>query len=236
MSALKQDWLTDGLIDPEYKRYILLAYLRQVDREFDAKKLYPSLSDLIDHYRNLETLRDQKKILVSGFPKEISKIDMEGMRLEYRDLMKDDTTLRDIDEIISFAMPEIRHKMSIGKEIFEEVEDKIKIIPIGIQPLQNNEGYLMLSDYLKRMVNVYYYNITIFENAMTRLRGIHTQLIDQYDITISNTYENIKYQLIKQVRDIPAPATYALEFKRSFPLDETMLPIAKRVFVRYVTT
>lgn len=236
MAALAQDWLTDGYIDFEYKKYILLGYLQQVGKEFDARKLYPSLSDLIDHYRNLEILREQKKLLVNGFPKEISKIDLENLKFEYNSLIKDKDLALDIDDIISFAIPQIRNKMSLGKELFEEVEDKINIFPIGIQPLHADEGYLLLSDYLKRIVNVYYYNITIFENAMTKLRGIHTKLIDQYDITVSNTYENIKYQITKQVRDIPTPATYALEFKESFPLTETMLPIAKRVFVKYVST
>ena len=235
MVALKQDWLTDGVIDFEYKKYMLLAYLQQVDQEFDAKKLYPSFAELIDHYRNLEVLQEQKKILVNGFPKQISKIDLENLKFEYNAIVKDDGLTQEIDEIISFAIPEIRSKMSLGKELFEEVEDKINIFPIGIQPLHTGEGYLLLSDYIKRMVNVYYYNITIFENSMTKLRGIHTKLVDQFDITVSNTYEHIKYQLTKKVRDIPAPATYALEFKQSFPLTETMLPIAKRVFVRYVT-
>jgi hypothetical protein len=235
MEALSQDWLTDGYIDFEYKKYTLLSYLQQVDKEFDARKLYPSLSDLIDHYRNLEILREQKKLLVNGFQKEISKIDLDNLKFEYNSLIKDKDLALDIDEIISFAIPQIRNKMFLGKELFEEVEDKINIFPIGIQPLHTDEGYLLLSDYLRRIVNVYYYNITIFENAINTMRGIHTKLINQYDITVSNTYENIKYQITKQVRDIPTPATYALEFKESFPLTETMLPIAKRVFVKYVS-
>jgi hypothetical protein len=235
MVVLSQDWLTDGYIDFEYKKYTLLSYLQQVDKEFDARKLYPSLSDLIDHYRNLEVLREQKKLLVTGFPKEISKIDLENLKFEYNSLIKDTDLTLNIDEIISFAIPQIKNKMSLGKELFEEVEYKINIFPVGIQPLHTDEGYLLLSDYPRRLVNVYYYNITIFENAMNTMRAIHTKLINQYDITVSNTYENIKYQITKQVRDIPTPATYALEFKESFPLTETMLPIAKRVFVKYVS-
>jgi hypothetical protein len=31
MVELKQDWLTDGIIDFEYKKYMLLAYLQQVE-------------------------------------------------------------------------------------------------------------------------------------------------------------------------------------------------------------
>jgi len=61
MAELKQDWLTDGPIDFEYKKYLLLAYMQHVGQEFDARKLYPKFSELVEHYRNLETLREQKK-------------------------------------------------------------------------------------------------------------------------------------------------------------------------------
>ena len=123
--------------------------------------------------------------------------------------------------------------MSLGKELYEEVEDKVEIFPIGLLPLEIEEGYFMLSDYMRRMINVYYYNITIFESALEKLRGIHTTLINQYEMTISNTYQNIKYELIKDTKQMPA--MYALEFKESFPLTETMLPVAKRMLVRYLS-
>src|SRR4051812_43718129 len=99
---LTQDWITNGNIDFEYKKYLLLAYLQQVDNEFEAKKLYPSFAQLIDHYRNLEVLKEQKKLLMSGFPKEITKVDLENLRFQYKDLIKDDELISEIDEIISF--------------------------------------------------------------------------------------------------------------------------------------
>ena len=91
----------------------------------------------------------------------------------------------------------------------------------------------MLSDFMRRMINVYYYNITIFESALEKFRGIHTTLVSQYEMSITNTYQNIKYELIKDTKQMPA--IYALEFKETFPLTETMLPVAKRMLVRYVT-
>ena len=233
MAELKQDWLTDGHIDFEYKKYMLLAYMQNVGLEFDAKKLYPKFSELVEHYRNLEILKEQKKIALNNFPKEISKLDLEKFKIEYKTVVQDDELIREIDEIISFAIPEFRNKMSLGKELYEEVEDKVEIFPIGLLPLEIEEGYFMLSDYMRRMINVYYYNITIFESALEKLRGIHTTLINQYEMTISNTYQNIKYELIKDTKQMPA--MYALEFKESFPLTETMLPVAKRMLVRYLS-
>jgi hypothetical protein len=233
MIELKQNWLTEGRIDVEYKRYLLLAYMQQVKDEFDAKKLYPRFSELVEHYRNLEILREQKKIAANNFPKEISKLDLERFKIEYRSLTQDDELIREIDEIISFAIPMFQNKMSLGKELYEEVEDKVEIFPVGLLPLEVDEGFFMLSDFVRRMINVYYYNITIFESAMEKLRGIHTTLVNQYEMSITNTYQNIKYEMIKGSKQMPA--TYALEFKESYPMAETMLPVAKRMLVRYIS-
>ena len=46
---------------------------------------------------------------------------------------------------------------------------------------------------------------------------------------------NIKAQLIKNRSDLPNPAVYAVETDLSIPMEETLLPIAKRSLVRYIT-
>lgn len=232
MINLRQDWLTEGHIDFEYKKYLLLGYLQQVEQEFDAKKLYPRLSELVEHYRNLEILKEQKKTAANSFPKEITNLDFETFKLEYRSLYEDDQLIKEIDEIVAFAIPEFRSKMSLGKELYEEVEDKVEIFPVGLIPLKVEEGYFMISDFMQRMINVYRYNISIFESALEKFRGIHTTMVNQYEMTISNTYQSIKYELIRDTQLMPM---YALEFKETYPLTETMLPVAKRMLVKYVS-
>jgi hypothetical protein len=41
--------------------------------------------------------------------------------------------------------------------------------------------------------------------------------------------------LIRAKRDFPNPAVYSIETELSFPIDETLLPIAKRTLVRYIS-
>ena len=53
MEKLSKDWLTQGLIDFEYKKYLLLAYLQKAKKSFEKVELYPFLADLVFHYRNL---------------------------------------------------------------------------------------------------------------------------------------------------------------------------------------
>ena len=88
---------------------------------------------------------------------------------------------------------------------------------------------------MKKLVSVYYYQVTIFENIQERFRGIHTRFLFDYNVSITANYEQVKYRLIEQHKHLPNPATYAVEFKESFPLPETMLPIAKRSLVRFIS-
>ena len=50
-----------------------------------------------------------------------------------------------------------------------------------------------------------------------------------------NTYENIKSELIKSRIHLPNPAVYSIETQLSFPVEETLLPVAKRSLVKYIS-
>ena len=234
MDTLQQSWLTDGLIDFEYKKYLLLDYLQQVSRSFDEKKLYPRLTELMEHYQHLQMFREKKLTVARDFPKQISRLDFEKLKVEYKQLFEDDELLREIDSIVDFALPEIETRLGLGKELYNEVEDKMEVFPVGILPLHTDEGYFMLSDFLKKLVNVYAYRITVFESATEKFRGIQAQFLFNYRLSVSQTYEAVKYTLIEKYNHLPTPATYAIEFKHSYPLPETMLPVAKRSLVRFI--
>lgn len=235
MVSLNSNWLTEGHIDFEYKKYLLLAWLQETGQRFNEKKIYPKLAELVEHYNNLLQFRKLKADMVNGFPKEISKLDFEKFKVEYKTNYQDPELIKELDAIVDFALPEIEEHLSLGKELYEEVEDKVEIFPVGIMPIRNDEGYFFLSDFMKKMVNVYYYQVTIFENVHEKYRGIQTQYLFNYSAGVSSTYEGVKYKLINERKYVlPNPATYAIEFKRTYPLPETMLPVAKRSLVRYI--
>jgi hypothetical protein len=52
---------------------------------------------------------------------------------------------------------------------------------------------------------------------------------------MAHTYENIKYDLIKSNNNISNPAVYSIETELTFPIEETLLPIAKRRLVKYIS-
>jgi hypothetical protein len=122
-----------------------------------------------------------------------------------------------------------------GTELYEFVEDKMMISPIGLIPLDTQEGYFFLSTGKSRETRVYQYRLSFFEKHDEKFRTIKTSYVDVWHRTMVNTYENIKYDLIRQKTAFPNPAVYSIETELSFPIEETLLPIAKRRLVKYIS-
>lgn len=90
MKKLDSNWLINGLIDYEYKKYMLLAYLKEARSSFSRTELYPFMADLVFHYRNLLTIQKNQTILKESFPKEITSADFIKLKLNYRRIVEDD--------------------------------------------------------------------------------------------------------------------------------------------------
>ena len=135
MKSLSETWFADGYIDFELKKYTLLAYLQEVNKYFDEHKLYPQLADVIFHYNNLVAFRENKKFLQEQFPKKLTGIQMQRLQVLYEQMMDDDELMQQLEEIIYYAAREMRSTISNGTELYEIIEDKLKISPVGIIPL-----------------------------------------------------------------------------------------------------
>ncbi len=82
---------------------------------------------------------------------------------------------------------------------------------------------------------VYQYRLSFFEKHDEKYRSIKTTFLDNWQRSISSTYEHIKSELIRQRKDFPNPAVYSIETELSFPVDETLLPVAKRSLVKFIS-
>lgn len=236
MNSLSANWITEKHIDFEYKRYLLLGYLQQVSENFTESRLYPSLSELVSHYRNVISIRDNKKNLYDSFPERLSGTDLSGFKMIYQKILNDDQIMQEIESIVEFSIPQFEKYIAEGKSIYDFIESRLSISPVGIIPLHADEGYLLLKYAPGGDTLVYEYQITIFENPDEKYRGISTQFICAYSQSIHNTFENIKQELIRYHRKMPNPATYVIESELQVPLQETLLPMAKRTLVKYVAT
>jgi hypothetical protein len=235
MEKLSKDWLTQGLIDFEYKKYLLLAYLQTVKKSFGKVELYPFLADLVFHYRNLQAVKENKTLIRDSFPKEISLEEFKKLELSYRELVEDDAIMSQLESIIEFAIPQIKDSLHEGTVIYEYVESQCEISPVGVTPLYANEGYLFVTQPPEKETKVYRYQVSIFEDSKEQLRSLNTQFIEEVNKNPLNTYERIKLDLIRRYKDLPNPAAFLVLSKMKFPFVETLMPVAKRLFVKHIS-
>jgi hypothetical protein len=235
MKQLSETWFAEGYIDFELKKYTLLSYLQEINKYFNQNKLYPQLADLIFHYNNIVAFRENKKYLQEHFPKKLTGLQIEKLQVLYEQMIDDTDLMQELEEIINYSAGEMKTTISNGTEIYEFVEDKLNIVPIGLVPLDMQEGYFFLSAGQTKITRVYHYRLSIFEKHDERFRSMKTAYLDQWQRSMVNTYENIKYELIRSREDLPNPAVYSIETDLTFPVEETLLPIAKRSLVKFIS-
>jgi hypothetical protein len=235
MKTLSETWFADGYIDFELKKYVLLAYLQEVNKCFNENKLYPQLADVIFHYNNLVAFRENKKYLQEQFPKKLTGIQMEKLQVLYEQIIEDDELMQELEDIIQYSTGKMKSTIQSGSQIYEFVEEKLNIFPIGIVPLDTNEGYFFLSEGSYRTTFVYQYRLSFFEKHDEKFRAIRTEYVNEYERNFVNTYENIKAELLRHNPQLPNPAVYSIETELTFPIAETLLPVAKRSLVRYIS-
>lgn len=231
MKTLSQHWFYENLPDFEYKKYLLLAYLQDVHHQFNQTRLYPALSELVQHYRNLKAFKDKKQDLFNAFPSYISGIDIKHFKLKFNKVISNDELMQHLEEVIDFSLPAMQKHIEEGKEIYEFIEREIALDPVGILPMYRNEGYLLIRG---DEIRVYEYTVQLFTRYEEHYRAISTTYLTSYRADYVNTFENIKIDMIKQRRKLPNPATFGISLPFEYPVEDTVLPISKRLLMKYL--
>lgn len=232
-ARLPKDWITAPAIDLELKQYILLAYLQGVKRRFDERKLYPHLDELRQRLEELASLARTKDDMSTGLMRDLNGFDPRSGRPTFAPL-EEGAWLRIIDDVIAWSLPELRHMLGSGRELFDELAGQIHFEPVGVIPLNPREGYLLLRE--GNEARVYSYVVPLVQGAGEGVQylNVTTHYITTCTITLSRHYEQIKADLLRQVPDMPNPATFAFETGRALPCIETYLPIAKQLVLDHI--
>ncbi|MEB2779876.1 hypothetical protein [Algoriphagus persicinus] len=235
MTSLPKNWITEGLIDFEYKKYQLLAYLQETNKHFNEMKLYPVLSELIDHYRDLEELKSGKTELTKLFPKTLDSIDFQKGKLNYLSKVSEDGVMKELTMITEFAIPKLVAQIEEGRTIYDYVEDQLEFEPVGIVPIYNQEGYILMSRDKKKDIHAFRYRSSLLHFAGEKFRSISMWLVGVFQRSIVNTLERIKMDLIREIKELPNPATWRIHSQQEFPIEETLVPISKRLLLKSVS-
>ncbi|MCS6981527.1 MAG: hypothetical protein N2110_07720 [Flavobacteriales bacterium] len=231
---LSDTWITDKHIDLEYKSYLILGYLQSVEACFRAWRLYPMLADLIRHYRELVAVKLAAETCESGTVT-LAGIDLENIRLIYEKQVPPHQLLEEILRVLEFAEPQFAESIQEGKAYYEQVEKLIHVEEVGVIPLRQDEGFVILEDQETARNRVYEYHVTLYEKPGERFKAIHTSFVADYPVGLMYHFRRIKQEILRLRPDLPTPAVYGAVSEQPLPFDETFLPIVRRLLAYRIT-
>lgn len=229
MKKLQSDWFTQNWLDAEYQKYVVMAYLQAVQQNFTANKLCPDLPELRTHYEAGIRFSRGKGTLNAAFPKRVTGIGGPPPRLEYKSDVTDDEFMAEVDTIMEFALPRFQTMLSEGQQRWATIADSLTLAPVGLLPLRPEEGYLLLHATNQSETQVYYFCLRLYSEQEPGGRLVQLRFVEAVRKSLVNTFEAIKLDLIRRHRDLPNPATFMLESKQTYPMQETLLPIARQL-------
>ncbi|MCS6978997.1 MAG: hypothetical protein N2050_02640 [Flavobacteriales bacterium] len=240
MESLKSDfprlsptWITDGHVDLEYKSYVILGYLQSVAAYFRSHRLYPVLADLIQHYKDLQNLKDKAELFESGTAT-VSGVDWEKLLLIYEKKMPESQVMEELMDIVSFAIPHFAESIQEGRVRYEEAEKLIALEAVGVMPLHQDEGYVILEDQENAENRVYSYHVTLYEKPGEKFKAIHTAYVSSYPTSLRYHFRQIKQELIRERPDWPNPAVFGAVSVKPLPFYETFFPIVRRLLAEVI--
>jgi hypothetical protein len=231
---LSETWFVEGSIDFELQKYRLLAYLQEVEACFSGRRLYPQLSDLIFHYNNLVAFRQNKQFLQEQFPRRMDAVNLRRAEIIYEQLLADDSLMEELQDITFYAEGKMKLSIDTGAALYEEIESAMEVHPVGINPPYHGEGYLLLRWGGAEEIRAYNYTVTLFEHEKARYKGLRMQYLRSWPHSFFNTAQHIKQELIRASTALQNPAFYEVHTPLALPFSETLLPVARRMFVKYL--
>ena len=104
--------------DFEYKNYLILAYLSEVDASYALHKLSPYLL----YTEKLLTELDKFQLVLNNFEKSIKK-DMVGFSWKEGIIYSKMETLKEVNEIkeiVEYSVPLLQSKITIGYKLYKK--------------------------------------------------------------------------------------------------------------------
>lgn len=231
---LQKNWITEKNTDFEYKQYLLLGYLQKAYSLFDQLKFYPIYDELSGRYYDLLKLNIGKKRLLDSIPKDVLGLDWKRKKLIYESL-SEGFDLHDIDDIVSFSLPRLKTALDTASKKIDEVSTSFSIEPIGVIPLYQDEGYLLMKNSCKSSIIVFQYSSIpkVCDKENFSNFNYNYSYVGRYNESISSTYTSIKLDLRVKNEQLPSPATYLISTDKELPLRATFLPTAYQLFEQY---
>lgn len=151
--------------------------------------------------------------------------------------------------LTDFAIKNMCSLIEYGKTVYESVSDDMEIATVGVVPSYQAEGYILIPDLQAGKLTIQRYELGRVEQMDSLQSMVSEGGDDEVKFVLKTTRIKtiprsptmptrnvIKSDLINGRPDLPNPATFYFEVNEPAPFEDTLLPIAKREFLRYQKT
>ena len=129
IDGLSSDWLFKEPIDFEYKKYILLDYVKNSENRLNALKIYPDLQQVTINIVNIASIVKDRKVI--SLNKVLDDFDSEINLSDFKfDILPDlgPTEQIEINKTINFTYPKLLDLFNFAKSIWSFAFDNIDLI------------------------------------------------------------------------------------------------------------
>jgi len=116
--------------------------------------------------------------------------------------------------------------------MYEFVELNLSLETVGLLPLYRNEGYFFLTEDGKKEVSIYRYQLSNIHHSNEDYKSLSSQFVRREKLNFIRNVRRLKLDLVKLFKDLPNPATFLVVSSLNFPLEETLVPVTKRLLLR----
>ena len=210
--------LFDGARDAEAARYRVLAGLAHAHDAFTRNRVSPHLGDLIRLHAGL-------RVLIAGAdairPRgAVVDVDWEAGRL-----VRDEAPAPLAVELARWALPRIEVVLAEGRTLYEFADEHAEIQAVGILPGYRSEGFLLVAD--GAQVWTLRYQISPITGPDGRYQTLRTSRVD-VPLDPLAPPQAWKSALADAAPDLASPAAFRLSAEVDLPVEETLVPVAKR--------
>jgi len=225
---MNTDWIVKGTIDSEHKEYVLMSYFQKMNKYLEELKLYPMFIEISVQLASVQTLSTRTK-LVRTKKKFLTPDD----ELIFQDLQEYDIPPFSEEEIVELkkvattTMPKLFDYFNIVKALWTLVFDSLSVnLKRNRSNINSKSGFFY---YIRNGVTrIWRYDTkrvpkTIFQSK-TKVKLIYEG--DGEELTIIQLISKFSNNY-KKNKEKNYPIFEVLS-TQDFPIDETLVPIAKR--------
>lgn len=225
---METDWIVKGTIDTEQKEYVLMGYFQKMNKYLEELKLYPMFIEISVHLASVQTLTTQTKLIRTKHKFLTSDDELDLQDLVTYDIPNiSDEEIVELKKVASNTIPKLFDYFNIVKALWTLVFDSLSInLKRNRKNIKSKSGFFY---YIKNgTVRIWRYDTKripkTISQSKTKVKLIYEG--DGEDLTIIQLISKFSSEYkVKKEKSFPIFEILSLQ---DFPIDETLVPIAKR--------